>query len=102
MLSEADKNRRRLQRQAMVAGAAIKIRESLGGSSGPIEERLEMIRVAALGAVAESWSVMRALKAKKIITDVEEQEFLDWGYEELCRRIHAGTASKVFQAGGNG
>lgn len=95
-------NERRLARQAMCFTAAVKIRDSLGGSAGSTEERLEHVRVAALGAVAESWSVMHALRAKGIITEREEQEFLDWGYAELLARISAGQAARVFEQPGHG
>lgn len=101
-MTPAEKNQRRLMRQQLCFHAAVKIREKLGGSTGAIEERLEHVRVAALGAVAESWAVFHALKAKKIISEAEEQEFLDWAYEELVRRVSGGQAGKIFEEAGHG
>lgn len=92
-------NERRVMRQQKCFQAAIIIREKLGGSSGPVEERMEHIRVAALGAVAEARSVMHALRVKGIITEREEQDALDWGYESLLAQLSAGQGAKVFEAG---
>ena len=90
---------RRLQRQMKVFSAATAIRDKLGGSVGPVEERLEHVRVAALGAVAEARAAMRALVANKFISERQAQDFLDWGYDDLLRQIDAGLAAKVFEAG---
>lgn len=92
-------NERRVMRQQKCFQAAIIIREKLGGSSGPVEERMEHIRVAALGAVAEARSVMHALRVKGLITDREEQDALDWGYESLLAQLSAGQGAKVFEVG---
>lgn len=92
-------NERRVMRQQKCFQAAIIIREKLGGSSGPVEERMEHIRVAALGAVAEARSVMHALRVKGLITEREEQDALDWGYESLLAQLSAGQGAKVFEAG---
>lgn len=93
---------RRVLRQQMCFQAALLIREKLGGSMGPIEERLEHVRVAALGSVAEARGVMHALRAKGLITEREEQDALDWGYTSLLQQIESGLGAKVFDGGGHG
>lgn len=95
-------NQRRIARQTKCFQAALIIREKLGGSTGPIEERLEHVRVAALGAVAESRAVMHALRLKGLLTEREEQDCLDWGYQNLLQQISAGQGAKVFEEGGHG
>ena len=72
-------NQRRIGRQQKCFQAALIIREKLGGSVGPIEERLEHVRVAALSSVAEARAVMHAVRLKGLISEREEQECLDWG-----------------------
>jgi len=96
-LSEFD--RRRIVRQQMCFQAGLIIREKLGGSMGPIEERLEHVRIAALGAVAEARSVMHALVAKGLITEREREDFLDLGYQSLLAQISNGQGAKVFDPG---
>lgn len=91
--------RRRIQRQQMCFQAGMLIRDKLGGSIGPIEERLEHVRIAALGAVAEARSVMHALIAKGLITEREREDFLDLGYQSLLAQISSGQGGKVFEAG---
>jgi hypothetical protein len=92
--------RRRIARQQMCFQAATIIRDKLGGSIGPIEERLEHIRVAALGSVAESRAVMHALVAKGLITEREREDFLDLGYQSLLAQITNGQGAKVFDGHG--
>lgn len=75
----------------MVFDAAVMIRQSLGGSAGALEERMEHIRIAALGAVADSRAVFIALRAKGIINEKEEQFFLDQGYKAVLDQIAAGV-----------
>lgn len=95
-------NQRRLARQQKCFYAGTIIREKLGGSIGPIEERLEHVRIAALGAVAESRAVMHALRLKGLISEREEQDCLDWGYQNLLEQVAAGQGSKIFEEGGHG
>jgi hypothetical protein len=92
--------RRRIARQQMCFQAGMLIREKLGGSIGPIEERLEHVRIAALGAVAESRAVMHALIAKGLITEREREDFLDLGYQSLLAQITNGQGVKVFDGHG--
>lgn len=101
-ISDFEREQRRLVRQTQCFRAAVTIRDKLGGSIGPIEERLEHLRVATLGSVAEAWAVMHALKVKGIITEREEQDCLDWGYSELVRRICGGRGGKIFEEAGHG
>jgi len=89
-------------RQQKCWQAAVIIREKLGGSNGELEERMEHVRVAALGSVAEARAVMHILRMKKIITEREEQDALDWGYDSLLSQLQAGQGSKLFEVGGNG
>lgn len=95
-------NQRRVLRQQMCFQAALLIREKLGGSAGPLEERMEHVRVAAIGAVAEARGVMHALRVKGLITEREEQDALDWGYTSLLQQIESGLGAKVFEGGGHG
>jgi hypothetical protein len=90
---------RRIARQQKCFQAGLIIREKLGGSTGPIEERLEHVRVAALGAVAEARAVMHVLKSKGLISEREEQDALDWGYDSLLAQLSAGQGAKIFEAG---
>lgn len=101
-LTQFELNQRRLARQLKCFRAVTLIRDKLGGAIGPIEERLEHVRVATLGAVADSYACMHALRVKGIITEREEQEFLDWGYDALLARIEAGQGAKIFEEGGHG
>lgn len=101
-MNQFELNQRRLARQQKVFQAATLIREKLGGSLGPIEERLEHVRVAALGAVGDVRGLFQALKAKGIVNEREAQDFLDWGYEDLLRQITAGAGAKIFEEGGHG
>ena len=97
MISEFD--RRRLARQQLCFQAAVIIRDKLGGSQGPLEERMEHVRIAALGAVAEARAVMHALVAKRLITEREREDFLDLGYQSLLAQISNGQGAKVFEPG---
>ena len=97
MISEFD--RRRLARQQLCFQAGVIIRDKLGGSQGPLEERMEHIRIAALGAVAEARAVMHALVAKHLITEREREDFLDLGYQSLLAQISNGQGTKVFEPG---
>lgn len=97
MISEFD--RRRIARQQLCFQAGVIIRDKLGGSLGPIEERLEHVRIAALGAVAESRAVMHALVAKGLITEREREDFLDLGYQSLLAQITNGQGAQVFDPG---
>jgi hypothetical protein len=90
---------RRIARQQKCFQAGIIIREKLGGSAGPLEERMEHVRIAALGAVAEARAVMHALRVKGLITEREEQDYLDWGYDSLLAQLNAGQGAKIFEAG---
>lgn len=95
-------HQRRLMRQQKCFQSATLIREKLGGALGPIEERLEHVRVAALGAVAEARSVMHALRLKGLITEREEQDCLDWGYQSLLQQVAYGDSAKIFEESGHG
>ena len=101
-MTEFEKNQRRLARQQKCFQACVIIRDKLGGSVGPVEERLEHVRVAALGAVCEARAVMHALRVKKVISEREEQDFLDWGYQCVLEQITGGAGAKIFEEGGHG
>jgi hypothetical protein len=90
---------RRIGRQQKCFQAATIIREKLGGSAGALEERMEHVRVAALGAVAEARAVMHILKAKGLINERDEQDALDWGYDSLLAQLSAGQGARIFEAG---
>lgn len=90
---------RRIARQQKCFQAAILIRQKMGGSAGPVEERMEHVRVAALGAVAEARAVMHVLKLKGLITERDEQDALDWGYDSLLAQLNAGQGARIFEAG---
>lgn len=98
-MSEFEKNERRKARQMKCFQAGMLIREKLGGSAGDTEERLEHVRVAALGAVAEAWAVMHVLRLKGVISEREEQAALDWGYDQLLARVSAGAAQHSLESG---
>lgn len=93
---------RQMARSQLCFQAGVLIRDRLGGSIGPIEERLEHVRIAALSSVAEARAVMHALKLKGILTDAEEQDCLDFGYRNLLDQITAGLGAKIFEEGGHG
>jgi hypothetical protein len=89
-LTEFEKLERRKHRQLLVFNAAVMIREHLGGSEGKLEERMEHVRIAALGAVCDARAVFIALRAKGLITEREEQFFLDQGYQAVLAQIEQG------------
>lgn len=89
---------RRRKRQQLLFNAAVLIRDKLGGSMGPIEERLEHVRVAALSATADAGAALFALRMKGIITAEEEQVALDASYQLLLEKIQMGLG-KVFWEG---
>lgn len=93
---------RRGARQMKCFSAAQLVRKIMGLSEPrPFTDaaRIEEVRQAALAAMAEARAAMRALKVKGHITEAEEQDFLDWGYDSILQQLHAGHARKVTEAG---
>jgi hypothetical protein len=92
-MSEFEKKQRQLNRISMVFNACVMVRDSLGGSAGKLEERMEHVRVAAVGAECAARAVMVALLAKGIITEEEQQDFLDMGCRSVLDQITAAVAA---------
>lgn len=98
-MTEFEKTQRRQSRQLMVFKAGVTIRDHLGGSGSSTEDKLEHIRVAALGAVCDARAVMFALRAKGIITEREEQDYLDQGYKSVLDQITTTIAGLIQEVG---
>jgi hypothetical protein len=91
---------RRAGRQMKIVMAGRKINQMLGPRTSA--DRIEDIRVAALGAVAEARAVMMALVAKGILTEAEREDFLDMGYTSVLDQV-SNAAGKIFvESGGYG
>jgi len=91
---------RRAARQVQCVMAARKINQMLGLRSD--SDRIEDIRVAAIGAVAEARAVMMALVSRGILTATEREDFLDAGYKSILDQV-SNAAGKIFvEEGGSG
>lgn len=88
-MTAIEKQERRRARQIMVFNAAVQIREHLGGSEGDLKELTHVCHVASLGAVADARALFMVLRAKGILSEKEEQFYLDQGYKALLDQIEA-------------
>lgn len=99
-ITDFEKTQRRAARQMKCFHAAMMIKSRLDGST-KTDERLEHVRIAALGAVAEARAVLHAMVLKGVLTDREAQDCLDWGYDDLLAQIGGGLGAKIFEEGGH-
>lgn len=84
--------------KAVMAGRLIAERLGPMTSSAKVEE----VRIACLGAVAECRGIWDFLIARGIATEEQRQDFLDRGYDSVLEQVQ-GAASKIFvHDAGNG
>lgn len=86
-MTPLEKQERRRARQIMIFNAAVRIREHLGGSEGDLKELTHVCHVASLGAVADARALFMCLRTKGIISEKEQEFFLDQGYKALLDQI---------------
>lgn len=101
-MTEFELQQRRASRQLKVFEAGRLVRRIMGipdPKMGTTDAKVEEVRQAALSALADSRACMRALRVKGIITETEEQDFLDFGYDSIIEQLHAGKAAKIVEAG---
>lgn len=101
-MTEFELEQRRASRQLMVFEAGRQVRLIMGipdPKMGTDAAKIEEVRQAALSALADARACMRALRVKGIITEAEEQDFLDYGYHSILAQLQAGRAKKVMEAG---
>lgn len=101
-MNQFELEQRRASRQLKCFVAAKMVREIMGlpdPRPGTDAARVEEVRQAALSAMADARACMRALKVRGFITEAEEQDFLDWGYDSILAQLEAGRAAKVLEAG---
>lgn len=84
---------RRQARQLMAFEAAMTIRKSVGALN--IHEDIDTVRVATLGAIAETRALFTCLIHKGLITQAEYEDYLDAGYRLLLDQVN-GKANQIF------
>jgi hypothetical protein len=84
-MTDFEKVERRKARQIMVFNASTAILEHLGTMDH--RELVQMVHVACLGAVGDARAMFMVLRAKNIITEREEQFYLDQGYKAVLDQV---------------
>lgn len=101
-MNQFELEQRRASRQLKVFEAGRLVRKIMGvpePRQGTDAMKIEEVRQAALSALADARACMKALRVKGIISEEEEQDFLDYGYDSILQQLHAGRAAKVTEAG---
>lgn len=92
------------ERRAARAMKAVMAQRLIVERLGPMTSsaRVEEVRIACLGAVAEVRGIWDFLIARGLATEAQHQDFLDRGYDSMLQQVQ-GAASKIFvHDAGNG
>lgn len=82
---------RRKARQMKAVIAAAKVKDMQGGLD--VDQNMDHVRIAALGAVAECRGLWAFLIARGLATEKQRQDFLDRGYDDMLAQIDSAASA---------